>query len=523
MAIADYFVKNVQAASLLLHGFDSTAFRSLLEKQVIGVAFDKSATNTPEGLAALDLVIRLLARLYPNITLAALDNVAKEKSKIFEALAKEINPKITTSRIANSATHWLVVGKSRLKLTGPKKVSTFYIGSDNWITKLSTSSPVGSGRSLNPFGAGAAACFGAANIFRAIFSAQLPGSQLDSEISMSVLDLKPKAPRPKNPLLNEVDFGEFHLVGVGAVGNGFLWALSRLKCKGELHLVDGETLELSNMQRYAMTSPPDNGKFKSDLGKTWLSGGKLSVKSHKVTWEDYIAERNNWRIERVAVAVDSAATRINIQAALPKYIFNSWTQAGEIGLSRHTFLGNAACLACLYIPKSKTLNLDDIVLKALRLPEDGPNLMDVRTRLDTGQPTERAFLERIATANNISIKRLLLFEGKPLHNFYVEAVCSGAVLEFNSVSQSNRTDVPMVFQSALAGILLAADVIADIAQLRPMLPTISQIDLLRALPSTISTPQRKRADSRCICSDLDFVHQYKLKYQAPSGTRRKTN
>lgn len=523
MAFADYFEKNVHAASLLLHGFDLTNFKTLLEKEAVGVAFDESASGTREGLATLDLVIRLMARLYPNIVLAGLDDVAKKKVKMFEALANEINPNITISKTAKGATRWIVVGKSRLDIKGPKKVSPIYIGSANWITKLSTTAPVGSGRSGNPFGAGAAACFGAANVFRAIFSAQLPGSQLDSEISVSVLDLDPKTPKPKNPALREIDFGEFHLIGAGAVGNGFLWALSRLKCKGEFHLVDAEPLELSNLQRYAMAAPSDEGKFKSDLGKTWLSGGKLSVHSHKATWEDYVMERGDWQFERVAVAVDNAATRIHIQAALPKSVFNSWTQVGEVGLSRHTFLGDAACLACLYIPKSKTLNFDDIVLKALRLPEDAPNLMEVRTRLDTGQTTERAFLERVSTAANISIDRLLPFEGKPLRNFYVEAICGGAVLEFGSGGKHNRADVPMAFQSALAGILLAADVVADVALLRPMLPTITQIDLLRTLPSIVSTPQRKHADSRCICDDPDFVHQYQLKYPPPADAPRKTN
>lgn len=523
MAFADYFEKNVQAASLLLQGFDSTAFKALLEHETIGIAFDESASKTPEGQATLDLVIRLLARFYPNIALVALDDTAKKKSKRFEALARKINPKISISKAHRGVSRWLVLGTSRLTFSGSKRVSPIYIGSDNWIAKLSTSNPVGSGRSGNPFGAGAAACFGVANVFRAVFAVQLPGSQLDSAIALSVLDLNPNALKPMNPPLKEIDFGEFQLVGAGAVGNGFLWALSRLKGKGELHLVDAELLERSNLQRYAMTAPSDEGKFKSDLGKTWLSGGQLSVKSHKATWEDYVAARGDWRFERVAVAVDNAATRIQVQAALPRSVFNSWTQVGEVGLSRHTFLGDAACLACLYLPKGKTLNFDDIVLKALRLPENGPNLMEVRTRLDTGQTTERAFLERVSTAANISIERLLPFEGKPLRNFYAEAICGGAVLEFGSGGQHNRADVPMAFQSALAGILLAADVVADVARLRSMLPTITQIDLLRTLPSIASTPQRKHTDSRCICGDPDFVNQYLVKYPVRADAPRKAS
>lgn len=512
MAFAEYFEKNVQAASFLLQKFDSAEFKALLERETIGIAFDETASQTIEGLATLDLVIRLLARFYPNIILLALDEAAKTRVKIFEKLAREINPKIALTKVSKSATHWLIVGKSRINLPGFNKVPSIYIGSNNWIAKLSTSGPVGSGRSGNPFGAGAAACFGVANVFRAIFSAQLPGSELDSEISMSVLDLNPQVLKSQNPRLKEVDFGELHLIGAGAVGNGFLWALSRLKCKGTLHVVDAELLEQSNLQRYAMTTPSDIGKVKSDLAKTWLSGGNLSVKPFKAMWEDYVAARGDWRFDRIAVAVDNAATRINIQAALPKTVFNSWTQLGEVGLSRHTFLGDAACLACLYMPKGKTLNFDDIVLSALRLPNDGFNLMDVRTRLDTGQTTERAFLERISTAANIPFEQLLPYEGKPLRNLYVEAICGGAVLEFGSGNKQNRADVPMAFQSALTGVLLAADVVADVADLRPMLPTVTQVDLLRPLPLITSAPQRKGDDTRCFCSDPDFVRQYRSKY-----------
>ncbi len=523
MAFADYFGKNIQAASLILGGFDPTAFKGLLEQNTVGVAFDELGSSSFEGRATLDLIVRLLARLYPNIVLAPLDEIAKKQSPEYERLASDINPNISISKNMKDASCWLVLGATRLKIKDAEETPIIYIGSDNWLAKLSTAAPVSSGRSENPFGAGTAACLGAANIFRWIFSAQLPGSKLDTEINFSVLDLNPKAPKPKNLALKEVDLGEFHLVGAGAVGNGFLWGLSGFKCKGTLHLIDAERLESSNLQRYAMTLASDEGKFKVDLAKTWLSGSKLSAIPHIATWENYVATRNNWQIDCVAVAVDNAATRINVQAALPKCIFNSWTQFGEIGISRHSFIDDAACLACLYMPKATTLNFDQIVLKALRLPEDAAHLMEVRARLDTGLPTDRTFLERVSTAAKVPIDALLRFEGKVLRDFYVEAICGGAVLEFNSSGQPNRADVPMAFQSTLAGILLAADLVAETAEARPRLPTITQIDLLQPLPAITSTPRKKAQDNRCICGDLDFITQYKAKYPGAAKQARKSS
>jgi hypothetical protein len=57
------------------------------------------------------------------------------------------------------------------------------------------------------------------------------------------------------------------------------------------------------------------------------------------------------RFDRVLLAVDSAADRIAAQAALPRWIANAWTQPENIGVSRHSFLGEAPCVACLYMPQ----------------------------------------------------------------------------------------------------------------------------------------------------------------------------
>jgi hypothetical protein len=509
MAFAEYFHKNIQSASAILQGFKEEGFRAVLEGHRIGIAFDDAAVECEEGKAALDLTLRLTARFYPSLALAATGKEAKKCLVVYQKLAKEINPRIDVVLETENVSHWLVVGKSAVT---SHKGHVFYVGSDSWVAKLSTVSPVGSGKSANPFGAGVAACLGVANVFRAVFADQLPGSKPDDEIAFSVLDFKRKSRESKNPSISDIDLGELHLVGAGAVGNGFLWALSQCKARGHLYVIDAENLELSNVQRYAMSTITDVGKPKAVLAGNWAATAGAQVTPQVATWEDYVASRGDWIFERVAVAVDNANTRIHVQAALPKVVFNSWTQAGEAGLSRHGFVGDEACLACLYLPKRRVPNFDEIVLRALKLPNDGPHLMEVRARLDTGQPTEREYLERIAKAANVPLERINPFEGKPLRSFYVEAICGGAVLEFVTADDLAAADVPMAFQSALAGILLCADVVAEVMALRPRLPTITQIDLLRPFPTFVSTHRKKDPDLRCICGDQDFIAQYDQKY-----------
>lgn len=519
MAIADFFHKNIQAASLVLNNFDANAFRAILEREVVGIAFDEKAIASVEGANTLDLLVRLLARFYPNIFLCPIANRSPEVAIALSELAKSINPKISLQKSAEKVSRWIVVGSTKLKRPKSSGKTIMYVGSDNWLAKLSKSGPVGSERSKNPFGAGAAACFAVANLFRAVFSNQLPGSTLDANVLFSALDFS-IGDCQENPKLKECDLDDLHLIGAGAVGNGFLWAVSRLNVTGRLHVVDGEKLDASNLQRYVMATPKDVGQNKVDIAKKWLHGGKIDMRSHRANWEDYLGERLNWSFERVAVAVDSAKARINIQAALPRTIFNSWTQGGEVGLSRHSFVDESACLACLYLPTAKAPNFDEIVLEALRLPNDEANLREVRTRLDTGIPTDRAFLERISGASNISVDRLSAFEGLPLAKFYSEAVCGGAVLEFSLERHTATAEVPMAFQSALAGILLAADAVAEISKLRRRLPTITQIDLLRPVPLIPSSPRKKQPDLHCICSDLDFLARYREKYSSRVRKRR---
>jgi hypothetical protein len=121
-------------------------------------------------------------------------------------------------------------------------------------------------------------------------------------------------------------------------------------------------------------------------------------------------------------------------------------------------------------------------------------LMDVRKSLDTNMPTERAFPENLVNASGVAIAQLQPYEGRPLRELYVEAICGGAVLEFVAGDHTAATNVPMAFQSALAGILLAADVVAGAAKLRPPLATVTQIVCCTSFPWFRRTSGRNKCN-----------------------------
>ncbi len=508
MAVANFFDKAALAASQILTGVDYEAVATALDSGVVGVAFDDAAARSPEGRTTLELAVNLLARLYPRVAIVGTGDAAAALIPELVVAARAINPAIDVSADLRGASACIGVGASPVPTDAP----TIYLGSDGWIARVSPDGPVGSGSSSNPFGAGAAACFGAANVFRAFFRAQLPHGAPDRAFQLSLIDLDPTAAHPSNPDLGEVDLGESHLVGLGAIGNGAVWALARTpSLRGQLHLVDPELVDLSNLQRYVLTRQADRGRPKVTLAAERFQDAGIVVHPHQQRWGEYLRARKSWRLDRVAVAVDSARDRVAIQAALPRWVVNAWTQPGDLGVSRHAFIGDQACLACLYLPEGERKHEDQLVAEAIGLPDA---VREVRELLATNRPVGRDWIERIAAALSVPVEPLLPFEGRQLRAFYTEAVCGGTILALGGGrAVGGSTEVPMAFQSALAGLLLASELVAHASGVKQAPPPVtSKIDLLHPLGMYLSLPATKDRHGRCICQDPDYIAAYQAKY-----------
>jgi hypothetical protein len=211
--------------------------------------------------------------------------------------------------------------------------------------------------------------------------------------------------------------------------------------------------------------------------------------------------------------VDSLIDRCAIQASLPRWIANAWTQTGDLGISRHDYIGDQACLMCLYIPEGGQKAYDQLIADAIGLPQC---VMEVREMLYLGKSVDKEFITRIAVALNIPVDPLLQFEGKPLQTFYSEAVCGGIILRLGGdPTQTSKAEVPMAFQSALAGIMLAAELVVHAGKLRKEpLPAMTKIDLLQPLGKYLSINAKKHSSGFCICQDPDYISAYKNKYLA---------
>ena len=546
MALAPYFAKAAQSARNILAGYDHAAFATRLDAVRIVVAYDDDAAHSPEGRTTLELLVDLLARLYPHLVLramgadAAAGDLTRGLTRDLAALATRINPRITVvtdsarshdMRDTSDATApgvVLVVGRTRFGAEGDSaSAPVLYLGSDGWIARLSRADPVGSGNSENPFGAAAASCFGAANVFRAIFGSQLEDGRLDDEIRFSLLDLDPRAPVPTGGPLPTVDLGETHLVGIGAVGHAASWVLRRIPTlRGVLRLIDGEEYDETNSQRYVATEAGVSGpKAEAVAAAPWMAAanGAFTVTGHHATWSQYLARRNDWHLERVALALDTAADRVLVQGALPHHVHNAWTQPENLGVSRHDF-ANGDCVACLYLPSSERPNRDALAVQALRL-DPARYLMWARQLLDSRQPLDERMVNFLAEHLQVPIDRrdeLRSFIGQPLDVFVARAVCGGLVVALGGeVGDTRRVEVPMAFQSALAGVLLAAEVVIGAAGLRgAVLPTRTEIDLRRPLGQRLNLPQPRAGRERCLCRDPVYVTAFRRKYDMAAAVRQ---
>jgi hypothetical protein len=498
MALADFHGRAATAAAQVIAGFDAHAFTAALEEVCVGISFDRDAAESREGRALLDLTVRLLARLYPNIEVRP-EPGADVFAEQLTDLAMAINPHIT---LTDHSDVGIAVGRNASAFD-----RTIFAGSRGWTATLSQNTPQATGDSLIPFGAGTAACLAAAAVFRAVLLDEPDTGQTDVTFScLNGVDLIP------DPVIPDDGWNlpePAVLVGCGAIGQATVWALSRSPLRGDLFLVDGELIELNNMQRYVLTTRKDEDAVKAELAAAHITS-VLNPRTHNGDWASFTAAFG-YRWTAVLTALDSATHRRAVQAALPRWIANAWTQPGDLGISTHTFLAGA-CLACLYLPTGPGPSEDAIVSDALGIPD---RTGDVRTLLHSGAPIPAGLLDAIAAGLNVPRELLDAFEGQPIRRLYFEGVCGGAVLPLGNVGTPRQdVHVPLAHQSALAGVLLAARLARMAAGADTERTEITRLNILRNPGQELTQHALKDPRGICICQDADYRQVYTEKWNS---------
>ncbi len=341
-----------------------------------------------------------------------------------------------------------------------------------------------------------------AELFRRIFLK----TPLERNVSVSLLNFDEETGAKLE--LAGANIGNILFVGVGAVGNAGLWALARdTNLRGRIWLVDPEDVTLFNLQRYVLATYADVGRPKVLLGQQALAGTKLSIEPSQSALEKFVEAHSTTEIPTTVVSIDNVDGRRSAQALLPRLAVNGWTGDQALGTSWHVLSRNAACLACLYHPHGQGSSAVEQAAKALGLQHDRAALLWV-----TRQPRSDEDIRSAAATLGVPESVLTPWRGKPLGNLYTDVVCGAVPLDVTGVGKVET--VPLAHQSALAGILMAAELLKrthpKLEKLSQAEPLVSWDNILQPAPTIWRKPRAREAG--CICGDPDYQKVYRRKW-----------
>jgi hypothetical protein len=518
MSTARFYSRIANAIGPLIGS--SAVLENFLENTAVALRAPESIDAFPAHRAGFILAANLCARLYPRIHILASKSLTEECA----SLALQINPlcQIDTSDTQIDAT--LAWGHSSAIENGVT------VSAKNWDVFIDTPEAMELAQA-NPLTTLAAGCFGVGELFRTVFSRFLQaGRRQPNAASLNLLTSKEASPNiPSLP--DELSIRRVHLVGAGAVGQATVYALSALQLRGAITIVDPEAIEVSNLQRYILTTDADVGATKCNLVERRLRDSKIDTTKVHGSWVNDSAITG--LVEDVCVAVDSAEARIGIQAGLPRRVYNAWTQPADVGWSRHENFGEKPCLACLYMPTGPRPSIHQLIATSLRqhegrvlthilhkIPVDIPlpnqQLVMLRPQPSAAEIEEwskRSILEDIKRDLRVDESVASAWPGKQISDLYREGICGGAIVVDRVTDVPQEVVVPLAHQSAIAGIMLATEVVVancpDLAALRDA-NIEGRINVLAPLKQVMGRPRQKT--SGCLCADPDFISRYHEKW-----------
>lgn len=407
--------------------------------------------------------------------------------------------------VSEGDAHWGIPNRSDIVLGvgAPPSLAggrTSFFTFNGWLAGLEQD--VGGGET-GPFGALFAACYGAAQCFLHAAAATGADYRPIEPFRLSLLSYgftDTNAPMPAR-----IDFGEAHLVGVGAVGSAFVYTLAHLPgCGGLLHLIDNDAVDDPNLERYILMRKRDVTRKKTDVAEEALRERGPRGVSHPVSMQRFQAE-NGYKQDLLITPVDSELGRRMLAAGLPRSVLNAATGRTSVTVSRHAFADGKACLHCLYLPQIDEVTTEKRLATDMRLP-----LEEVGALMASNEGVSEELVRRVERNLGFEAGKFQAWVGKHIQSFYQRAVCGEAQVN----TPSGTIVSPLSFISAAAGVLLAAEFVKMHAlQLSHFaLDNFFRVDTLHAPRAAFRQTKPQDPTRRCICWDPDYVEIYQQKF-----------
>ena len=194
-------------------------------------------------------------------------------------------------------------------------------------------------------------------------------------------------------------------------------------------------------------------------------------------------------LPEVIAAVDNIRTRLNIQAAIPKVLWNVWTDTSEgtlrYGIGHHTLDGDYECLACSYFPEDE--NPSQMKLYSIRtgLSED-----EIRSKLAKNAICTQQDIEHISKSTGADLNFLKPNIGKSFQN-----LLHGECGLFRIPSHENHALTPAPHVPVLAGVLLASQLILSRIELPESATLVESVSDFNSLVIPISNVNKLHSQS----------------------------
>ena len=296
--------------------------------------------------------------------------------------------------------------------------------------------------------------------------------------------------------------------GVGAVGSAAVYTLAHFDdIHGLIHLIDNDTVDESNLNRYALMRRQDIGCWKSEVASEALSRTSIKTASYRDAFSTYADEHGD-EVNLLLSPVDSEEGRRALAKTLPRRVINAATSGTTVTLSTHGFGNGKAYLHCLYLTEMDRPSREEVIAKDM-----GLTLETVQELLRSNRPMDADIVAYIERSRGVDPGTWADHVGLPVDSFYVRAVCGDA----NVHLPSGNVMAPLSFISASAGVLLAAELvkIGDPHLSGWALDNYFRIDTLHMPQLEFLMLRADDSTGRCICRDPDYIEAYAAKYGCP--------
>ncbi len=521
MSLPRFLERILDAAAPALGGMDRGAVRERLEQTTVRLTVG-SHVGRGTGRDGALLAANLLARLYPRLVLGG-------PSDLVIAMSQEIHGINPDAEVLDDPDAAPDAPGMRYE-TEPSDAGP-QVAARGW--NVFVDSAPQSGEPASAPAALAAAALGVGELFRSVFAAELGarGRRRAQPGGFNLVTLG--APQAGLLVPDEIVVPRFRLVGAGAIGQAASHTLALGGVRGSMMAFDPETVSLSNLQRYVLTVDSDVERSKVELLAERLSGSGLTVDPVPQEWAATFASEP---LPTLA-ALDSPEARLALQASLPGCLYNAWTQPADVGWSRHERFGDEPCLACLYWPDRERPGRHEQIAEAFRQhplrvlaylihrlpiglplpPGSVPELPGQPVPPEAALWVQQPLISDLAQAAGVNEAELSAWRERTLADVYQDGICGGALLHLDVGEAPREVVVPLAHQSALAGVMLAVQLIAaHVPELRSVRSASveARFDVLAGLPQVLARP-RARTDG-CLCRDSVYraVYVEKLRSQA---------